>query len=475
VTQPAAGRDQTLGDYAYLLRRRWLSVVAGVVAGLLVAVAYLSLATPTYVSTAHVLVNQTSTDTTATGARTTGSSVNLDTEAQIVKSIPVAVLAAKSLGAATTNTPAQLANHVSVTVPPNTTVLDISYSATTATAAQQAAQAFAKAYIANRSATAQASINQQVQQVQNVIDQLAKQRAAITEKLNSTSSPPSPTTRTALLARRDNLDTQLGATGVSLSTLLGTVVVGGTVIVNAPFPTSKTSPNPYLVLPSGLVVGLILGVALAVLREKSDRRVHRDADIERLFDLPVATSLDAGRTRNLGHSLEVQREMQVLYQTLVAPSPDTTVVTLLVGSDHRSADELAEVLSTISARSGSRTTLLRSQSLPDGARSAVGSPGLDLELLDYKSTGILVDESLRTHAVSAVITGLRARRDLVVLEMPTENLTADLMVLGHSVDVAIVVVELGRTTRKVVGDIVRDLGRTAVTSVIAVSVQSKKR
>jgi capsular polysaccharide biosynthesis protein len=441
--------------------------------GLLGAVAYLNFATPTFVSTARVLVYPTSTDVSSTGARTTGT-VNLDTEAQIVKSLPVAAIAAKTLRN-TTTTPAMLANHVAVTVPPNTTVLDIAFSSSTAKAAQAGAEAFAKAYVENRNTTGQAAIGAQVDQVQAVIDQLDKQRTRITKKLNDVVAPSSGTARTGLLARRANIDTQLGAATVSLSTYLGTVVKGGVIIFNAQLPGSKTSPNPYLVVPSGLIVGLLLGIALAALREKSDRRVHRSADIERIFQVPVVARPDAGKQSNLEQSPDVEREMQVLYQSLVAPDPDSSLVALIVGPDPRAADELAEVLSSVSARSGSRTTLVRSQSLPDGARNAGSTPGFDLELLDYKSTGIVVDDALRSHAASAVITSLRLQRDLVVLEMPTNHVSVDLLALGHSVDVAVIVVELGRTTRKDVNEIIKDLDRTTVQNIVAISVHSAKR
>ncbi len=87
----ASSTDRTIGDYGLLARRRWKALFVGIVLGLALAVLYLNYATPTYVSTAKVLVRSVSTDTEATGSRT-AESVNLDTEAQLVKSFTVAAV-----------------------------------------------------------------------------------------------------------------------------------------------------------------------------------------------------------------------------------------------------------------------------------------------------------------------------------------------------------------------------------------------
>ena len=132
-------------EYAGVFRRRWPYVVVGLVLGLLLGALAVRVLPSTYASTASVMVQSNSDDTALKDART-NSEINLDTEAQIVKSMVVAKLAQERLGGDTV--PRTLAEHVNVSVPANTTVLDITFSAPDPRAAQRGAQAFADAYLA---------------------------------------------------------------------------------------------------------------------------------------------------------------------------------------------------------------------------------------------------------------------------------------------------------------------------------------
>ena len=46
-----------------------------------------------------------------------------------------------------------------------------------------------------------------------------------------------------------------------------------------------------VLLPAGLMAGLVLGLGLAAWRERSDRRIHTGAELERLFGLSTALSV----------------------------------------------------------------------------------------------------------------------------------------------------------------------------------------
>src|SRR4051794_40876188 len=135
-------------DYLGMVRRHWWIVLAFVLAGVLGATAGARTQPKEYEATASVLVLALgSQDANASNGRTTGN-INLDTEAQLVTSTDVATAAGQLLKV---TTPAStLAAAVQVSVPPNTTVLDISYDAPTAAQAQAGAHAFAAAYLAAR-------------------------------------------------------------------------------------------------------------------------------------------------------------------------------------------------------------------------------------------------------------------------------------------------------------------------------------
>ena len=172
-------------DYMGVLRRRWWIVLALTIVGLVAAFAYVTVAPKAYTATASVNVVPTAADQTnpVAGSRTNGATVNLDTEAQVVQSTTVATIAAKMMHSPLT--PWALDQQVNVTVPPNSSILDISCKASTPAGAATCANDFAKAYLQNRSTTATNYINQQLQKLQKKINGLNQAQAALRTKIGS--------------------------------------------------------------------------------------------------------------------------------------------------------------------------------------------------------------------------------------------------------------------------------------------------
>ena len=146
-------RPVQLGDYSALIRRQWWLVVLATTIGILAALWYTSTQPKIYTSTTQVLVTPTGVDDDAVSAYSrTRTEINLDTEAQLLRSTAVVALAAEMLG--TDVGTDELADSVRVSVPPNTEVLSIQFDADSATAAHDGADAFATAYLANRAQAA---------------------------------------------------------------------------------------------------------------------------------------------------------------------------------------------------------------------------------------------------------------------------------------------------------------------------------
>src|SRR5690242_16494633 len=137
-------------DYVGVLRRRWWIIVVAACLGLVGAFAYVTVAPKSYTATASVNVNPTAADQSnaVAGSRTNGATVNLDTQAQVVTSTAVATLAGKTMNSPLT--PYKLSQQVSVTVPPNSSILNITCKASTPGDAATCANDFAKAYLQNR-------------------------------------------------------------------------------------------------------------------------------------------------------------------------------------------------------------------------------------------------------------------------------------------------------------------------------------
>ena len=113
-------------------------------AGAALATAYVFLAPKTYTATVLVQVNALPNNANAVGGRT-GGPVNMDNEAQSVRSLAVASLVKKRLGSSLSAD--DISNDIHVSVPPNSTYLQITCAASSAVAAQKCANAAGAAYL----------------------------------------------------------------------------------------------------------------------------------------------------------------------------------------------------------------------------------------------------------------------------------------------------------------------------------------
>ena len=118
---PQQGGDVVdLRDYVAVLRRRSLVITVLALLGLGLALGYSKLQTPIYTATAKILINPPPGDT----SQNLNNVISVDTEAQVVKSAPIATGAAAEMQ--TDTIPTQLLKHVSVKSTANTFILEIS-------------------------------------------------------------------------------------------------------------------------------------------------------------------------------------------------------------------------------------------------------------------------------------------------------------------------------------------------------------
>lgn len=278
-----------LGDYLGVLRRRWWVVLVSAALGTLVAAAFLTVTPKTYTATATVYVSANAANANQLqGSRTSGAAVNMDNEAQIVQSDLVAGPAAKALRSSVPL--AQLIKQLTVTVPANTTVLDIACTASSARASAACAQAFANSYLAARAAAARGKVGFEVSELQSRERTLESQVLKLRQQLRSLrrNSPKRPLISTQI----KNADSQLSTLRADISALGGSVNYNpGNILTAAIAPTAPSSPQPLLDLPSGLVAGLLIGLVLAFVTDRRDDLIHSAADVERFLRLPVLLSL----------------------------------------------------------------------------------------------------------------------------------------------------------------------------------------
>src|SRR6516162_1672938 len=478
-------------DYTGVLRRRWWVVAGFAVAGLIGAAAYTVVAPKTYTATAAVFVKTTGADVGngITGNRTSGALVNLDTEAQLVTSGTVATIAGRSMHSSLTAY--ELAKQVKVTVPPNSQVLLIACYAPTGPGAAACANDFAAAYLKNRSASATTVLNAQIKPLAAKVSALEKAMA----KLNTAISGLAKNSATRLTDQAALAGDKIQARSLNgeITTLTGLAanVDGGYVITAATPPSKPSSPSKTLVLPSGLVAGLVLGLIVAFVWDRRDKRLHTAADVERLLGLPVLLNLSRkafGRQVSLASPRsQTGRAFTELAYTVAAslgegshvvlvagatPGPGASVVAanlaaalarthseaVLVCADMR--DSVAPELFGLSDSRGLAEVVAGLATVGEVVRGPAGMPGL--WVIPPGSDTSLAEYNLQYDTARALTSQLRRDARFVVVEVQAGDEGADTFALAEFADGALVTVEIERTLRDEAGVCIKRLQRMRI-------------
>ncbi|MFI6508665.1 Wzz/FepE/Etk N-terminal domain-containing protein [Streptosporangium sp. NPDC050855] len=265
-----------LADYVSLLRRRRLAVLSMLLTGTGGGLTLLWLTPPSYTASAQVLVTpvgpQEQVNQVTARQR---EPLNLDTEAQVARS---AVVAAKARGLF-----AGLPGPAEVSVPPNTSVLEISCTAAAPAAAASCANAYSLAYLAQRRETATRALSAQLR---TVLAKLKQVNASLTAVATALPGLGTGTSERALTLQRQNvLLRQVHALTARYDALRTVAVTPGSVIGPPVAPSEPRAPRPPLYLGSGLMAGLLCGVGLAWVRDRLDTTLRTAADVRRLTGL----------------------------------------------------------------------------------------------------------------------------------------------------------------------------------------------
>lgn len=264
------------------IRRYWRMIVALVLVCGVGGYFYAARGPGSYSASATILVralvgNAYSVETSTTGAAT----VALETEAQLVGSLQVTVLVQRTLPGTTCDH-----DRVTATVLTNTQLIKVTARAGTADIARQCAQAYATDYLVRRQNLAVAAQASQLGVLNAQLATTEKALAGATAIANGATPPPGATARveaeSALLSAIQSQIGQLKA----LSTLPGNLVVAATASPKA------SGLSPVLVALTGAGGGLLLGLLLAIARERRRQRLLTDAAVD-LAGLPTLASITA--------------------------------------------------------------------------------------------------------------------------------------------------------------------------------------
>ncbi|MGW8437984.1 chain length determinant family protein [Nocardiopsis sp. NPDC055551] len=484
-----------LKEYTALLRRRRRLVCVGVLGGLVLATAGALAVPSTYTSVASVQVHPTEMAefTGERSGRLTGE-VNLDSEAQIVFSERVTGTTAEELPGSLTSE--DVSENIEVTVPPNSNILKLSYSAGSPELAREGADSLADAYLAQREAQAHTIIEGRLEALR------AEQQDRYDELAESTGAGPGTagTDADAEALRQEIADIGNGITPLSA---LRETVSPGQVITPASLPESPSSPILTLWTVAGAALGLLVGLLAAVIRDRMDPRLRDVEETERIGALPVLLDLSApgkhsGRSPGLLDDTtptgQRANEFAHLVRARTAGTDDGGTeadetaqgrVIVVTGTTPGRAGIAAAVnLAAALARGGADTLLVCADPRTDSARELLGlpdGPGLADVLIDGEDPAELATHPAHTPRLRVLRHGstgaeaplqggaaelvdlLRSRAGFVVVATASAGERADVHALAASADLLLPVVELGLSLRSDLTDLVTAGARFGVT------------
>jgi tyrosine-protein kinase len=406
-----------LGDYLDILRRRWLGVLLIALTTLALA-ATVTLALPKkYTATTRLFIAVAGSESATDLAQGSNfAEKQMASYAEVATSPRVLRPVIQQLGLPTT--PKKLSESVEATVPVNTVILEISATDLDPTRAAQ---------IAN----------------------------AVGRELANAASELSP-------AKQD-----------------GTKAVVATTFAEAEVPDKPSSPKILQNLGLGLILGLLLGLGVAVLRHLLDTKVRSEDDVRSLtdssilgvvaYDADVSTHPMILRDEPLAASSEAIRRLRTNLQFIdVANRPKSIVISSSIPAEGKSTIALNLALSL--ADTGTRVILvdadLRRPSIAQyvGIEGGVGLTTVligraevedvvqplgktSLDLLPAGQIPPNPSELLGSMAMADLLERLAASYDMVLLDSPPLLPVTDAVVLSNLAGGALVVVGADRIHR----------------------------
>ncbi len=410
-----------------ILRRQWALVTGCALAGVVLAVLAALLLPVTYSASTVVVVAPLPTNPLSTTAPSSRD-ISTETEARVVASSSVAQRVAAASGG--TSVTSDLLDRLSVTSPANSQVLVIAYADSTPAAAALGANGFADAYLSYRTDLANdrkraiaTGIDQRIRGLQA---QLAGQPAAV---------------RAGLAVEIADLRRQAGELGVA-------PVVAGEVVDRATLPSTSRTRRLPLFLVSGLLLGTLAGIALALVRNRRDDRLVGADDLQEQLCAPVLIDLPQPPRRAAAGSWsallddpdgDMAEGYRVLAAKLEAPSINRGASRfLVVDRSGSSAATAADVAMALALR-GRSTVLVAPYGRLEFLALADRQLGLSVLALDEGGVG---SSGAALHEVSA----LSQRFEHVVVD-GSDMRESQMLALASATDGALVAARQDRSAR----------------------------
>lgn len=265
-----------------IVRTRRLWVLIGTLVGVVGAVGMLIVVPSTATVSALVNITAVTTDP-APQDRSASNLVDMSTEVQIARSSLTASRAAELLGAGWTTV--ELRESTEVTGDAEGTIVRISFTSADENEARRAADALAQAYLEVRTSL----VRERVEAVAASIDaELSALRDQLRDALvDAQAAAEGSTERASALAQEDTLRTRIQTLSTRRASLYDITSDAGQVITPASDAVAWWAPSRRTVLLAGTAAGVVLGLALALVRQGLARHPSGPEEFSEILGVPV--------------------------------------------------------------------------------------------------------------------------------------------------------------------------------------------
>lgn len=456
------------------------------------ALAASALSTPMYKASAEVVVQPQSAESVFNPSGPSNSATGtVETEIRVVQSDPVRTAAARELGRP---------EKVSATRVGETEVMRISATDASPTHAADIANAYAGAYVELRKSQAIGDIDAASEQIRTKIGVLQVEIDALERRISQASASERAAVEASLGPRYSNLITEQGLLSQKLNSLEvdAALKTGGVQLVReADVPRSKDSPKPIRNGVAAAVVGLILGVGLAVFRDYLDDSVETKDDLVAVVtDSPVLGLVPALKDWTMvravaaieapdassAAAIESYRTLRTSIQLLGVERPLRTLQVTSPGAGEGKTTVLAN-LGLALAAAGQRTVLvdcdLRRPRLQEmfglpndrGVTSAFADDISPLDVVQQVSgpyplfvmtSGPVPNnpvELLLSKRASKIMFELQEEFEMVLVDSPPVLAVTDAVLLAAWVDATVLVARARQTSARALGEALERLGQ----------------
>lgn len=468
-------------DLRKLVRKWALPVIALTALGAAVAFGVSKAMTPVYQARGDVLVvagvgqsaSSLPADLSISAAEATTTAATLMTTPPLLQS----VINSNHLGESETT----LANNVTATPQTSSELVDVTATDPSPTRAAQIANAIMSAFVAqitkqntDRINQAGASLQAEITEVQNTLNQDEQQLAAASPRQDTTALRQTISDQTALLTQLTlNYSTFRASQEQNLETV--------SVATPASPPAAPSSPRTLLNVALGAVAGLLVGLGLAALLEYLDQGLKTAEDVRRRLGIPclgVVPRYPGGGGRKGGRRqvqiLGAKEAYRRLRANLLFASPDAELRTIVLTSA-RSGEgktQTAANLAIALAGADKRILLIDGDMRRPDLHRLFGKPlqgGMSEMIMEVQRGQVptLNGAHVTSHAGLSLITSgtippnpselLSSKRsmvllrsletsfDMVVIDTPPVDAVPDALSLAAEASGTVVVVEAGRT------------------------------